>query len=179
MKIKKSLYSNPVLKLHAKLKNFKVVYINRLLCEKPHLVSSEQGLREGGSGGTLYPGPGLGGPARVQVSVLSFGIAPQHRKQTCLQQKYQSAYSVLIIGRYFCYTAYRPSNSGRFDLKKKKLYQKPYTCIEINVWLYFSDLRALILQYNNVRGPTFPEIQKHFNLRERVKVDIGLLYYYH
>ena len=28
-------------------------------------------------------------------------------------------------------------------------------------------LRALILLYNNVRGPTFPEIQKHFNLRER------------
>ena len=45
--------------------------------------------------------------------------------------------------------------------------QKPYTCIEINVLLHFSDLRALILQYNNVREPTFPEIQKHFNLRER------------
>ena len=33
--------------------------------------------------------------------------------------------------------------------------------------LHFSDLRALILRRNNVRGPTFPEIQKHFNLRER------------
>ena len=39
------------------------------------------GLRLGGSGGTWYPGPGLGvpvlkGPGRVQVSALSFGIAP-------------------------------------------------------------------------------------------------------
>ena len=33
-----------------------------------------QGLREGGSGGTSYPG--LGGPGRVQVSGLTFGIAP-------------------------------------------------------------------------------------------------------
>ena len=41
------------------------------------------------------------------------------------------------------------------------------TCTEINVLLRFSDLRALILRYNNVRGPTFPEIQKHFNLREQ------------
>ena len=47
------------------------------------------------------------------------------------------------------------------------MYQKPYTCTEINVLLHFSDLSALILRYNNVRGPTFPEIQKHFNLRER------------
>ena len=42
---------------------------------------STQGLREGGSGGTSFPGPGLGGPGlkgprRVQVSALSFGIAP-------------------------------------------------------------------------------------------------------
>ena len=40
-----------------------------------------QSRREGGSGGTLYPGPGLGGPGlkwtgRVQVSALSFGMAP-------------------------------------------------------------------------------------------------------
>ena len=41
------------------------------------------------------------------------------------------------------------------------MYQKPYTCTEINVLLHFSDLKALILQYNDVRGPTFPEIQKH------------------
>ena len=47
------------------------------------------------------------------------------------------------------------------------MYQKPYTCTEINVSLHFSDLRALILRYNNVQGPTFPEIQMHFNLRER------------
>ena len=47
------------------------------------------------------------------------------------------------------------------------MYQKPYTCIEINVLLHFSDLRALIQQYNNVRKPTFSEIQKHFNLREQ------------
>ena len=47
------------------------------------------------------------------------------------------------------------------------MYQKPYTCTEINVLLHFSDLRALILRNNDVRGPTFPEIQKHFNLRER------------
>ena len=32
----------------------------------------KQGLREGVSGGTSYPG--LGGPGRVQVSALSFGI---------------------------------------------------------------------------------------------------------
>ena len=41
----------------------------------------KQGLREGGSGGTSYLGPGLGeaglkGPRRVQVSALSFGIPP-------------------------------------------------------------------------------------------------------
>ena len=47
------------------------------------------------------------------------------------------------------------------------MYQKPYTGTEIGVLLHFSDLRALILWYNNVRGPTFPEIQKHFNLKER------------
>ena len=47
------------------------------------------------------------------------------------------------------------------------MYQKPYTCTEINVLLHFSDLRALILHCNNVRGPTFPKIQNHFNLRER------------
>ena len=35
-----------------------------------------QGLREGSSGGTSYLGPDLGGPGRVQVSALSFGIAP-------------------------------------------------------------------------------------------------------
>ena len=47
------------------------------------------------------------------------------------------------------------------------MYQKPYTCTEINVLLHFSDLRPLSLRYNKVRGPTFPEIQKQFNLRER------------
>ena len=62
-----------------------------------------------------YSEPGLGGPGRVQVSALSFGIAPQHHNQTCLHQKYQSAYSVLVIGRYFCYTAFRTSNSSLFD----------------------------------------------------------------
>ena len=41
----------------------------------------KQGLQEGGSGGTSYPGPGLGGPelkgpGTVQVSALSFGITP-------------------------------------------------------------------------------------------------------
>ena len=45
------------------------------------LIFTWQGLREGGSGGTLYlgpglEGPGLKGPGRVQVSALSFGIAP-------------------------------------------------------------------------------------------------------
>ena len=45
------------------------------------LHTSSQGLREGGSGGTLYPGPGLEGaglkgPGRAQVSALSFSIAP-------------------------------------------------------------------------------------------------------
>ena len=43
--------------------------------------SYSRGLQEGGSGGTSYPGPGLGGPGlkgpgRVQVSALSFGFAP-------------------------------------------------------------------------------------------------------
>ena len=43
------------------------------------LANRSQGLREGGSGGTSYPGPGLGGlkgPGRVQVNALSFGMAP-------------------------------------------------------------------------------------------------------
>ena len=79
-------------------------------------ICSRQGLREGSSGGTSYPnlglgGPGLKGPGRVQVSALSFGIAPEHRNQTCLQQKYQSAYSVPVIGCYFCYTVFRASNT--------------------------------------------------------------------
>ena len=47
-----------------------------------------------------------------------------------------------------------------------KRYQKPYTYIEINVLLHFSDLRAPILRYNNVGGPTFLEIRKYFNLRD-------------
>ena len=37
------------------------------------------------------------------------------------------------------------------------MYQKPYTCIEINVLLHFSDLRALILRYNNVRAGAAPQ----------------------
>ena len=44
-------------------------------------LASAQGLRDGGSGGTSYPGPGLGGPGlrgpgRVQVSALTCGVAP-------------------------------------------------------------------------------------------------------
>ena len=42
-----------------------------------------------------YIVPGLKGPGRVQASALSFGIAPEHHNQTCLQQKYQSAYSAV------------------------------------------------------------------------------------
>ena len=34
------------------------------------------GPTRGGSGGTSYPGPGIGGPGRAQVSALSFGVAP-------------------------------------------------------------------------------------------------------
>ena len=132
-----------------------------------------QSLRKGGSWDTSHPGPGLGGPGlkgpgRVQVSASSLGVASWHRNQTCLQQKYQSAYSVQVIGCYFCYTAFRASSSGRFDFKKWKMYQKElYLCTEINVFLHFSYLRALILRYSNVWGPTFSEIQKHFNFRER------------
>ena len=33
----------------------------------------------GVQGGKSYPGPGQGGPERIQVFALSFGIAPQHR----------------------------------------------------------------------------------------------------
>ena len=44
-------------------------------------MNYRQGVREGGSGGTSFPGPGLGGPefkgpGGVQVSALSFSIAP-------------------------------------------------------------------------------------------------------
>ena len=57
-------------------------YVNNILgskmmhaCRKIILVHMHaQGLREGRSGGTLYPG--LGGPGIVQVSALSFSIAP-------------------------------------------------------------------------------------------------------
>ena len=65
--------------------------------------------------GYIVPGPGLNEPVKVQISSLSFGIAPQHRNQTCLQQKYQSAYSVLVIGHHFCYAAFRAFTSGQFD----------------------------------------------------------------
>ena len=57
------------------------------------------------------------------------------------------------------------------------MYQKPYICPKISVLLHFSDLRALILRYNNVRGPTFPEIKSISFSESGVKVDI--LYYYH
>ena len=72
----------------------------------------ETGSAREGFKGYIVPGPWPRGPERVQISVLSFGIAPSHRNQTCLQQKYRSAYSVGVIGRYFRYTA---SSSGRFD----------------------------------------------------------------
>ena len=51
------------LALMAKLKNWTDQWLSDSI--------SYQGLREGGSGGTSLPGPG-----RVQVSALSFGIAP-------------------------------------------------------------------------------------------------------
>ena len=84
---------------------------------------TRQNLQEGEYVTELEPGPARGGfrgyivpgPERAQVSTLIFRIPPKHRNQTCLQQKYQSAYSVLVIGRYFCYTAFRGSNSGPFD----------------------------------------------------------------
>ena len=63
--------------------------------------------------------------------------------------------------------------------KKGKMYQKSYTCTEINVLLHFSDLKALILRYNNVRGPTFPEIQKQFGSYYTTIVLYYILYYYH
>ena len=56
-----------------------------------YLLSCHPGLREGGLGGTSYPGlrgSGLKELGRVQVSALSFGMAPKHHNQTCLQQKY-------------------------------------------------------------------------------------------
>ena len=37
------------------------------------ILSYTQGLREGGSGGTSYPGPGQGGLGRVEVVASSFG----------------------------------------------------------------------------------------------------------
>ena len=70
--------------------------------------SVQPGPARGGFRGYIVPGPGPRGPERVQVSALNFGIAPKYRNQTCLQQKYQSAYSVLVISRYFCYTAFTP-----------------------------------------------------------------------
>ena len=115
--------------------------------------------------GYVVPGP-RPREARVPGTRKSH-MVEWHRIQLCLQQKYQSAYSVLVIGCYFWYIAFGVSNSGRFDWKKRKMYQKPNTCTEVNILLHFSNLRALILQYHNKRGPTFPEIQKHFNLRER------------
>ena len=75
-----------------------------------------QGLREGGSRDTSYPGPGLGGARKSSGFRVKFWYRTKTSyNQTCLQQKYQSAYSELVIGRYFCYTAFRASNSGRFD----------------------------------------------------------------
>ena len=47
------------------------------------IKNHKQGLREGGSGGTSYPGlggPGLRGPGRVQVPALSCWKALFHRK---------------------------------------------------------------------------------------------------
>ena len=43
-----------------------------------HLIFTWQGLREGGTSylGSRLGGPGLKGPGKVQVSALSFGIAP-------------------------------------------------------------------------------------------------------
>ena len=84
----------------AKLKNYSTPFTTYALRTHASFVHNytnhTQGLREGGSGGTSYPGPSLGGPGlkgpvRVRVSVLSFGITPKHPNQTCLQQKYQSS----------------------------------------------------------------------------------------
>ena len=51
------------------------------------LAKCKQGLREGGSGGTLYPRPGLGGPGlrgpgRVEVVASSFGPTGPHLMKT-------------------------------------------------------------------------------------------------
>ena len=56
--------SPPFLFLSAPVFSFNVFSI---LCE----ITGNQGLRNGGSGGTSYPG--LGGAGRVQVAALSFG----------------------------------------------------------------------------------------------------------
>ena len=58
------------------------------------------------------------------------------------------------------------------------MYQKPYTCTEINVLLHFSELRALILRYNNERGIVHFQRFKSISTSESgVKIDI--LCYYH
>ena len=39
--------------------------------------------------------------------------------------------------------------------------------ILFNLKIFSEVVTTLILRYNNVRGPTFLEIQKHFKLREQ------------
>ena len=43
------------------------------IAKRPPCVIDRQSLREGGSRGTSYPGPGRGGPGRVEVVASSFG----------------------------------------------------------------------------------------------------------
>ena len=59
------------------------------------------------------------------------------------------------------------------------MYQKPYTCTELNVLLHFSDLKALINFYGITiyEGPHFQTSKSILTSKSGVKVDI--LYYHH
>ena len=59
--------------------------------------SNNQGVREGGSEGTWYPG--LGGPERVQISALSFCSSPFFRQKIELNFSEDLFFAVhLIVG---------------------------------------------------------------------------------
>ena len=76
----------------------------------------------------------------IEAKAKDFKMCPQGRPRS--QGRLWGlhlCYSVSVIGRYFCYTAFRASDSGWFDWKKRKMHQKPYTCTDLifDWFIYF------------------------------------------
>ena len=130
-------------------------------CSRPR-TQAQAGPARGGFRGYIVPGPrGARKSSGFRVKFWYGTITPQQNLPT----EKKISVSLFSTGNWSLFLLH-PIVADLIK-KKRKMNQKPYTCTKINVLLHFSDLRTLILHNNNVRGPTFPEIQKHFNLREQ------------